>query len=88
MTLVLDLDDRSVSFWSDGAHITLSTGLPPNTPLTAALGLYSNTATVTALRHVPPGSADPLLAGVRSGAANSAVGVAADDHSADSSVAE
>ena len=72
VTMLVDVARASVSFWSDGAHATLSTGLPPNTPLTAALGLFHNTATVTALRHVPPGSADPLLAGVRGGAAGSA----------------
>ena len=83
VTMFVDVARASVSFWSDGAHATLSTGLPPNTPLTAALGLYQNTATVTALRHVPPGSADPLLAGVRGGAAggtaSSAGGGGADD---------
>ena len=76
VTMLVDVARASVSFWSAGAHATMRTGLPPNTPLTAAVGLYHNTATVTAMRLVPSASPDPLLAGVRGGTSPAATSAA------------
>jgi len=54
ITMVLDLEARAVSFWAEDGQTFTHRGLPKGQPLTAALSLYQNTATVTGLRHVLP----------------------------------
>ena len=52
VTMRLDVRRRELAFWSTaGMHATLT--VPGEGALTAAVGLYNNTCTVTALRHWP-----------------------------------
>ena len=53
VSMLLDVSSRTVSFWM-GEHTVTLRDLPEGKPLTAAVGLYDNTATVTGLCHILP----------------------------------
>ena len=53
VNMLLDVPSRTVSFWM-GEHTVTLRDLPEGKPLTAAVGLYGNTATVTGLCHILP----------------------------------
>jgi len=53
VSMLLDVPNRSVSFWLEDQTVTLH-DLPEGKPLTAAFGTYNNTASVVGLRHILP----------------------------------
>ena len=59
VTLMLDVERASVTFWAEGGQTATLEGLPTGEPLTAAVSLYNNTAVVTGLRHVRPPREQP-----------------------------
>ena len=61
-TMLVDAERQCVSFWAEGAFLTMRLPTPPGTPLTAAVALYANTAVVTGLQHVRIGADHPLAA--------------------------
>ena len=58
VTMRLDVDARTVSFWSTAGMHTTRTDLPAGaTEWTAAIGLFNNTATLMAGRWFRPAPA-------------------------------